>query len=111
MNSLQAYNVRTDRSEIPQETHNTAEARKLKESCQQFESILWAQMWKKMKANARAIGGNTESRPWGPLEDLSVEMASEELAKSGGSGLWKILYDQMVTNLAAAKTEDAEGDA
>jgi Rod binding domain-containing protein len=84
--------------------HDTAEARKLKESCQQFESILWAQMWKKMKANARAIGGKTEdSRPWGPLEDLSVEMASEELAKSGGSGLWKILYDQMVTNLAVTK--------
>jgi Rod binding domain-containing protein len=110
MNSLQAYNVRSYRGEVSPEAHDTAEARKLKESCQQFESILWAQMWKKMKANARALGGNTESRPWGPLEDLSVEMASEELAKSGGSGLWKILYDQMVTNLAPAKTEDAKGN-
>jgi Rod binding domain-containing protein len=108
-NPLGVYNVRAYRSEVPPEVHDTAEARKLKESCQQFESILWAQMWKKMKANARAIGGRADSRPWGPLEDLSVEMASEELAKSGGSGMWKILYDQMVTNLPAAKkTENPE---
>jgi Rod binding domain-containing protein len=111
MNPLQAYNVRTYRGEVPPEVHDTAEARRLKESCQQFESILWAQIWKKMKSNARAIGGSTESRPWGALEDLSVEMASEELAKSGGSGLWKVLYDQMVTNLVASKTESAEDDA
>jgi Rod binding domain-containing protein len=101
-------NVRAYRNEVPPEVHDTAEARKLKESCQQFESILWAQMWKKMKENARAIGGSSEQRPWGPLEDLSVEMASEELAKSGGSGMWKILYDQMVVNLPAAQTKPAE---
>jgi Rod binding domain-containing protein len=107
---MQAYSVRTYRSEVPPEVHNTAEARKLKESCQQFESILWAQMWKKMKANARALSGRSDSRPWGVLEDLSVEMASEELAKSGGSGMWKILYDQMVSNLVT-KTENADDDA
>jgi flagellar protein FlgJ len=107
MNAIQAYNVRAYRSEVPAEVHDTPEARKLKESCQQFESILWAQIWKKTKANARAIGGRPDSRPWGVLEDLSVEMASEELAKSGGSGMWKVLYDQMVTSLPAAKTKDA----
>jgi Rod binding domain-containing protein len=96
------YNVRAYKNEVPPEVHDTTEAHRLKESCQQFESMLWAQIWKKMKTNARAIGGSDEkSRPWKQMEDLSVEMASEELAKSGGSGLWKVLYDQMITNVAA----------
>ena len=108
MNPLQVYNVRAYKSEIPAEAHNTPEARKLKESCQQFESILWAQIWKKMKANARQLGGSDEnSRPWKQMEDLSVEMACEELSKSGGSGLWKVLYDQLITHVAAeVKKED-----
>ena len=105
---IQAYNVRVYKSEVPPEVHDTAEARKLKEACQQFESILWAQIWKKSKNNARALGGSEEKeRPWKQLEDLSVEMASEELAKSGGAGLWKVLYDQMIPSVAAGiKSEE-----
>ncbi|MDR1621666.1 MAG: hypothetical protein LBS00_04760 [Synergistaceae bacterium] len=102
MNPLQAYNVRTYKAEVPAEVHDTVEARRLKESCQQFESILWAQIWKQMKTNAREMGDSDEkARPWKQLEDLSVEMASEELSKSGGTGLWKVLYDQMITNVTA----------
>ncbi|MDR3231985.1 MAG: hypothetical protein LBT65_11145 [Synergistaceae bacterium] len=109
MNTLQAYNVRARKmDEISPEVHKTAEARKLKESCQQFESILWAQIWKKMKAESRRLGGEDEkARPWKQLEDLSVEMASEEIAKSGGAGLWKVLYDQLVTQVAAGMKKEA----
>jgi Rod binding domain-containing protein len=100
MNSLQVYNIKTYKSQVPPEAHDTPEARKLKESCQQFESILWAQIWKKMKTTSRAIGGSADKeRPWKQMEDLSVEMACEELAQSGGAGLWKVLYDQMITGL------------
>ena len=101
MNTIQSYNVRAYRSEVPPEVHDTKDARRLKEACQQFESILMAQIWKKMKTNARSFSGGENARPWKQMEDLSVEMASEELAKSGGFGLWKVLYDQMVVNLAA----------
>ena len=101
MNPIQFYNVRTYKSEVPPEVHDTPDARRLKESCQQFEGILWAQIWKKTKSNARELSGGEQGRPWKQMEDLSVEMASEELAKSGGSGLWKVLYDQMIVNLAA----------
>ena len=107
MNSLQAYNVRSYTFEVSAEAHNTPEARKLKESCQQFESILWAQIWKKMKTNARQLGGNDEkSRPWKQMEDLSIEMACEELSKSGGSGLWKVLYDQLITRITVETKDD-----
>ncbi|MDR3265059.1 MAG: hypothetical protein LBT15_03510 [Synergistaceae bacterium] len=111
MSDLQTYNVRARKTtEIPPEVHKTAEARKLKEACQQFESILWAQIWKKMKTDSRHLGGEDEkARPWKQLEDLSVEMASEEIAKSGGAGLWRVLYDQLVTQVAAEMKKPAEG--
>ena len=64
MNPIQAYNVKAYKTEVPPEAHETREAQKLKESCQQFESILWAQIWKKMKSNARQLGGSDEkARP------------------------------------------------
>ena len=111
MYPLQAYNAKAYRTNVPPEAHNTREAQKLKESCQQFESILWAQIWKKMRANARQLGGSDEkSRPWKQMEDLSVEMACEELAKSGGSGLWKVLYNQLINQVAAGAKKEDGGD-
>lgn len=69
---------------------------KLKETCQQFESILLADIWKKMASNAREISGKkNEDRPFGALEDLSVEMSAEFLSKSGGVGMGKMLYDSL----------------
>ena len=114
MNTIQSYNLKAyKRSEIPSEVHDTRDARRLKESCQQFESILWAQIWKKMKTNAREFSGGEKARPWKQMEDLAVEMASEEIAKSGGSGLWKVLYDQMITHVTAGmkplENTDANG--
>ena len=111
MNTIQSHGVRVLRSDIPPEIHDTREAQRLKEACQQFESILLAQMWKKMRANARELGGAEKARPWKQMEDLAVEMASEELAKSGGAGLWRVLYDQMVVNLAAGMKSEAGEDA
>jgi Rod binding domain-containing protein len=111
MTPLQMYNLRARETKIPPGVHKTEEARKLKESCQQFESILWAQIWKKMRADARQIGDEDErERPWKQMEDLSLEMASEEIVKSGGTGLWKVLYDQLVPQVAA-KMKSVESDA
>ncbi len=88
--------------EIPPEVHKTDEAKQLKESCQQFESILWAKLWKDMRNSAMAISGSDKGRPYQQMEELSVEMASDDLVEqSGGAGLWKMLYDSMVGKLAA----------
>ena len=111
MNTIQSYNVRAHKSEVPPEIHGTRDAQRLKEACQQFESIFLAQLWKQMKTNAREFSGGEKGRPWKQMEDLSVEMASEELAKSGGTGLWKTLYDQMITNVAAGMKQGAGEDA
>ena len=55
-----------------------------------------------MKSSAQAIGGHAEGRPWQQMEDLSLEMASDDLVKtSGGAGLWQMLYDSMINKVAA----------
>ena len=101
---------------IDPEVHKTPDALKLKESCQQFESILWAKLWKDMRNSAMSISGSDKQRPWGKMEDLSLEMATDDLVQSsGGAGLWKMLYDSMIPKLAAdidAKArEQADSDA
>ena len=82
------------------------EREKLRESCLQFESLLIAELWKKMASSARKIGGKKEkNRPFGPLEDLSVEMASEYLTKNGGMGLGTVLYDRLALLLPEKKEQ------
>lgn len=97
--------VRTD---IDPEIHKTPDALKLKESCQQFEAILWSKLWKDMRNSALAISGNDKGRPYQQMEELTLEMATDDLVtSSGGAGLWKMLYDSMIGKLAA----DAEAEA
>lgn len=100
---LMENNFRVKRSTVDPEVHKTKEAQQLKESCQQFEAILWSKLWKDMRNTARSLGGSKE-RPWKQMEDLSLEMACDELVEqSGGSGLWKMLYDSMIDHLAAER--------
>ena len=54
----------------------------LKEACQQFEGILLSMLWKDMMRTARELGNDTK-RPFGPLEDTAVEMASQSLSEGG----------------------------
>ena len=92
------------KTKINPEIHKTADALKLKESCQQFESILWSKLWKDMKQSAMAISGADKERPYKQMEDLSLEMATDDLIESsGGAGLWKMLYDSMIGKVAADK--------
>lgn len=89
---------------IDPEIHKTKEAQQLKESCQQFESILWTKIWKDMRKTAMSISGSDKGRPWQQMEELSLEMASDDLVESsGGAGLWKMLYDSMIGKVAADK--------
>ena len=90
--------------EVPPEIHQTEEAKKLKEACQQFESILWSKLWKDMRNSAMSISGSDKNRPYQQMEELSLEMASDDLvSQSGGAGLWKMLYDSMIGKVAADK--------
>ena len=112
INPISKYNFRASETQVPPEVHKTPEALKLKDACQQFESILWAQVWKKMRDSARTVSGSERDRPWKQMEDLSLEMACDELVeRSGGAGLWKMLYDSMIERVAAEQErERADGE-
>ena len=91
-----------DANKVKPEVHKTKEAKELKDACQSFESILWSKLWKDMRKTAMSISGSDQGRPWKQMEDLSLEMASDDLVKSsGGAGLWKMLYDSMIGKVAA----------
>lgn len=108
IDALDRHNVHVVKTEVNPEVHKTQEAQKLKESCQQFESILWAKLWKDMRNSAMSISGSDQGRPWKQMEDLSMEMASDDLVESsGGAGLWKMLYDSMIGHVAAEQESKA----
>ncbi|MBQ7558738.1 MAG: hypothetical protein IJT20_00595 [Synergistaceae bacterium] len=97
---------------IDPEIHKTDDAIKLKESCQQFESILWSKLLKDMKKSAMAISGADKERLYKHMEDLSLEMATDDLVEgSGGAGLWKMLYDSMIGKVAADKEAQERREA
>ncbi|MCX7829088.1 MAG: hypothetical protein N2315_07800 [Thermanaerothrix sp.] len=83
--------------------------RKLERACKQFEGIFLSQLWKEMLASSRRIGGEDRKRPFGPLEDTAVEMASEALSEAGGVGLWRVLYEQMKGAVKAEGEGDGRG--
>ncbi len=98
---IQTSPVQIIDTKINPEVHKTAEAKKLKETCQQFESLLWAKLWKDMRKTAMEISGS-DKKHWHQMEELSLEMASDDLvARSEGAGLWKMLYDSMIGKVAA----------
>jgi Rod binding domain-containing protein len=100
MNTIACYNIRAVKNFADPEIHKTKEARALKESCQQFESIFIAEIWKKMGSLSRKISGKEDKdRPFAQMEDLALEMSAEELSKSGGIGLWKMLYEELIPQL------------
>ena len=116
--ALDQYSLRPVSTRVDPEIHKTKEAQELKGACQQFESILWAKLWKDMRNSAQAISGSDQGRPWKQMEDLSLEMASDDLVESsGGAGLWRMLYDSMIGKVAAdrearqRREADAAADA
>ncbi len=107
LSSLRAFASSSGTQKSHPERGTAKEREKLRESCLQFESLLMAELWKKMASSARKIGGKKdEDRPFGPLEDLSVEMASEYLSKNGGMGLGTVLYDRLALLLPEKEKTD-----
>ena len=99
---IQTEKVKFINNNINPEIHKTPEAQQLKQSCQQFEAILWSKLLKDMKKSAHEISGSDKNRAWQQMEDVSQEMATDDIiTKSGGAGLWKVLYNSLATKLAA----------
>ena len=74
--------------------------KKLENSCKEFESVLVGQMFAAMR---KTIGKN-EMNDGGMGEEIFTGMMDTETAKnfssSGGFGIWKPLYGQMLEQLS-----------
>lgn len=65
-----------------------------------------------MQKSAREISGNDKGRPYQQMEELTLEMATDDLVtSSGGAGLWKMLYDSMIGKLAADQEAESRRKA
>lgn len=67
---------------------------KLKEACQQFESLFLTQMLKEMKKSipkSEGEGGKEKDT----YEDMMYDEVAKSMAASGGVGMANILYQQM----------------
>ncbi|MDQ7823764.1 MAG: rod-binding protein [Candidatus Eremiobacteraeota bacterium] len=70
------------------------EESKLKDACQQFESLFLSQILKEMKKSIPKAEGE-EGKDKDMYEDLMYEEISKSMAASGGIGMANILYQQM----------------
>lgn len=90
-----------DRSNIEKTSKNleNADDQKLKEVCQDFESIFLNMMMKEMRKNVPDSGIVEKSQGSLIFEDMYMEELSNEISKSeNGIGLAKEMYEQLKNN-------------
>lgn len=70
------------------------EETKLKDACQQFESLFLSQILKEMKKSIPKTEGE-DQKDKEMYEELMYDEISKSMAASGGVGMANILYQQM----------------
>ncbi|MDR1482561.1 MAG: hypothetical protein LBI74_08045 [Synergistaceae bacterium] len=106
-NDINRPNLRNADGSMSVEEYRRQE-RALETRCKQFEGTIFSKIWKDMMKSARSIGGEDRKRAYGPLEDTVVEMVSEHLSESQGIGVWKVLYDNLHSQLEVPAEIKAE---
>jgi peptidoglycan hydrolase FlgJ len=66
---------------------------KLKDACQQFESLFLSQILKEMKKSIPKSDGESKDKEM--YDDMMYDEISKSMASSGGIGMANILYQQM----------------
>jgi flagellar protein FlgJ len=69
--------------------------KKLRKACADFESILLYQMFKTMRTTVPQSGLTGKATGKDTYEMMMDQKISEELAKKGGMGLQKVLFNQL----------------
>lgn len=90
-----------DRSNIESKSQNLegADDKRLKEVCQDFESIFLYMMMKEMRKNVPNDGIIEKSQASLMFEDMYMEEMSKEISKSdNGIGLADMMYEQLKNN-------------
>ncbi|MBI2263994.1 MAG: rod-binding protein [Armatimonadetes bacterium] len=91
--------VNPDPNALSQSPSKTREEGRLKEACQEFESLLLSHMLTEMRSSipkSNALGGGRDEELFMGMLD---QERAKEWAKSDGIGLSNLLYQQMKKNL------------
>ncbi|MDN5323922.1 MAG: peptidoglycan hydrolase FlgJ [Clostridia bacterium] len=75
--------------------NNEEDDKKLKEACQQFESIFINHMISRMRATIPEGGLFGKSQGEEIFQDMLDEKYAEKISEAGGIGLAEILYEQL----------------
>jgi len=82
-------------------------AKKLRESCEGFESIFIQKMWEQMRATIPESGflKGREEKFWQSMYDQEL---AKTMAAAGGIGLANMMYEQLSRNLRSASKDTAD---
>jgi len=101
MDSLDALSVESvnNLDKMLEKAYSEKDKEKLKDLCNQFESLMLSQIFKKMKNS----GFKSDLIPKGLADDIFNDMFIDEISKTasqnGGIGLGKMLYDSMLRQI------------
>lgn len=77
---------------------SSPETRKLFKDCQKFEALLIANLWSEMQDGASLAGADSDPSA-GTMQGFGIQAASTGLAKAGGVGIARMLYQELAPSL------------
>lgn len=78
------------------EQRRDLELRKLKQACEDFESLLTAYVFKSMRETIAQDASSDEGQTMGLYEEMMDESVAGQLSRDPGLGLARVLYEQLV---------------
>ncbi|ADQ45127.1 Flagellar protein FlgJ-like protein [Caldicellulosiruptor kronotskyensis 2002] len=82
-----------------EKAYSEKDKQKLKEACEEFESIMLSTIFKQMQKSIPKGGLFKEGIADDIFNDMFVDEVSKNASKQGGIGLSKLLYDSMIKRL------------
>lgn len=82
-----------------EKAYSEKDKQKLKEACEEFESIMLSAIFKQMKKSIPKSGLFRETIADEIFGDMFVDEVSKSASKQGGIGLSKLLYDSMLKRI------------
>ncbi len=95
----QVYNVKSKVKGFK----GSSDDKRLKEACCEFEAIFIAELLKKGFNSAEQLSNQKKPLGYKIMRDLFIEESAVYLAKSGGIGLWKLMYNQLLQEQGVKK--------
>lgn len=85
-----------------EKAYSEEDKKKLKEACEEFESIMLSAIFKQMRRSVPQGGLLKESIADKIFSEMFIDEVSKNASRQGGIGLSKLLYDSMIKKIENA---------